>query len=545
MRLFAHVSDASLDQLQATVAMALLGLSLVCLPRAYQRVWQVWQPATARTTRVATVALALAAIVRWLVAPKWIVTIYIGYHLTQQAIDLFPVSHYGVGSSALYHALFGVLPHDHRTLLWVNSVLGVLTIPFLATFARRYHDDPRAGVAAAALVALTPLFIKNDNSDANHVPCLWWLYGALVLWDEYIETRERAPLLQAGALFTLACIARPEMPVLLPIVLGLLTVGYWPKRDLWRDPWLYATLALMAAALLPQVEHVTRQVDALQMRSSLPAFGANRTNVIAERFVRMNTLLTPSLFPPLILAFAALGLLMPRPLALRRWALALAAVPSIAIYSLDLCRANMARVHVPGALLVTLLASAGVAYAWERVRIAPLRLALVVVTGFALSRTIPPLWAPTNEQAEEDFLREALPRLPAGRLTLVRIGHGDREIIPGKSLFTHDHFPDYLVTPPVGEGQVMTIHQWTERPDFSAPVFFYGGMRCYAQMRQPADAAPRGENYQRACAEMRERFVLEPVIERTVPNRRDVWLEYYGDAPRFKLGLYRVRPRAQ
>ena len=85
MRLFAHVSDASLDQLQATVAMALLGLSLVCLPRAYQRVWQVWQPATARTTRVATVALALAAIVRWLVAPKWIVTIYIGYHRQARA----------------------------------------------------------------------------------------------------------------------------------------------------------------------------------------------------------------------------------------------------------------------------------------------------------------------------------------------------------------------------------------------------------------------------------------------------------------------------
>jgi hypothetical protein len=42
---------------------------------------------------------------------------------------------------------------------------------------------------------------------------------------------------------------------------------------------------------------------------------------------------------------------------------------------------------------------------------------------------------------------------------------------------------------------------------------------------------------------MHDRFVLEPVLERVVPNRGDVWLEYYGDAPALRLSLYRVRPR--
>jgi hypothetical protein len=37
--------------------------------------------------------------------------------------------------------------------------------------------------------------------------------------------------------------------------------------------------------------------------------------------------------------------------------------------------------------------------------------------------------------------------------------------------------------------------------------------------------------------------VLEPVFERVIPNRGDVWLEYYGDAPTLKVGLYRIRPR--
>jgi len=42
---------------------------------------------------------------------------------------------------------------------------------------------------------------------------------------------------------------------------------------------------------------------------------------------------------------------------------------------------------------------------------------------------------------------------------------------------------------------------------------------------------------------MRERFTLDPVIETTTPNRGDVWLEYYGDASQFRLGLYRIRAR--
>jgi hypothetical protein len=42
---------------------------------------------------------------------------------------------------------------------------------------------------------------------------------------------------------------------------------------------------------------------------------------------------------------------------------------------------------------------------------------------------------------------------------------------------------------------------------------------------------------------MRRDFLLEPVIEEEVPNRGDVWLDYYGDSPTLRLGLYRIRPR--
>lgn len=545
MRLLPWLSDGALDALQADVAFALLGLSALALPRAYLRAFAVWRASPER--RALAGALTVAAVLRWALAPHWIVTIYIGYHLTQQAIDLLPVSHYGVGSSALYHALFAVLPRDHATLLWANSILGVATLPLVATFARRYFDDARAGVIAAALLAALPLFVKNDNSDANHVPCLWWLYGSLVLWDEYLETRAAEPLGLAAALAALAAIARPEMPVLLPVLCALLALGRWPPRAVWRDRRLYPVLALALLALVPQVEHVLREIDALRQSASLPGLGPRRAEEFLRRLRTLNTLATPWLFPRAVLWVAALGLVLPGGRPGARRALALAAIPAWSIYSLDLCRANMARVHVPSAQMVTLVAAAGLSRLLD---LLPSRAARALLgVGFVaalcpdVAASVRVLWAPTNEQAEETFLREAIRRLPRGPFTLVRIGHGDRVIVPGRSEYTHDHFPDYLVTPPAGEARTRTIREWIERPDWSAPVFFYSGTRCFARMRPPSARAPHGDNHQEACREMHDRFALEPVHARTVPNRGDVWLEYYGDARALPLTLFRVRPR--
>lgn len=550
MRLLPGLSDGRLDELQAAVAFALIGVSLLALPRAYVRVWEVWRPAERVEGKVLAALVTLGAALRWLIAPRWIVTIYIGYHLTQQALDLFPISHYGVGSSALYHLLFAALPADHASLLWVNSVLGALTLPFVATFARRYLDDARAGLIVTALVATLPLFIKNDNSDANHVPALWWLFGALVLLDEFIERRETAPLLLSASLLCLTAIARPEMPTLLPLILLVLLAAWRPPRAILRDKRVWAALAAGALALTPQVEHVLRQLDSLQQNASLPGLGPHWLREFTRRLGYLNTLITPSLYPPALLGAALVGAVVPTGRYGRRLALLLAAAPALGVYSLDLCRANMARVHVPSALLVTLAAGGGLSAlasllpgARTRVAFGAVVLALVAPSAARSART---LWAPTNEQAEEEFLRAAIARLPReGGYTYVRIGHGDREIIPGRSEYTHDHFPDYLLTPPQGRGERRTIREWIDNPDFSQPAFFFSGTRCFARMRPPALPTPRGDNHQPACQQMHERFTLEPVYRREVPNRRDVWLEYYGDAPTLPLTLYRVLPRAR
>ena len=254
----------------------------------------------------------------------------------------------------------------------------------------------------------------------------------------------------------------------------------------------------------------------------------------------------PRLYPAALLPLAALGLVeKDRATRRGRIALALLAPVALALYSLDLCRANMARVHVPGALVVTMLAAAGLARLWTSARSPAARTAIVLVLITMAVPTALRLWQPTNEQAEEALIRESLAHLSTekGPFTLVRMAREDRDPTAPGSAFTHHHFPDYLVRPPAGEGRVSSISDWIGEPDLDRPAFFYLGVRCYAEFREQGTPPPHGDTLQPACARLRERFDLAPVFERDIPNRGDVWIEYYGDSPSLRVGLYRIRPK--
>lgn len=526
---------------ECLIALVLLGLSLPALARAYGRSFTFWAPREAGLGRVVALATLLAAILRWVIFPRWIATMYIGYIATERAIELSAASHYGVGSQSLYHALFSVLPHDHRTLMWVNSILGALGVPLFATFAAGVLRDRRAGAIAALLLACVPLFVRNDNSDANNVPCLFWLFGGLTLWLEYLETRGREALAGAFVLLILAGIGRPEMPVLVPLWALCATWLADKSHDPLRDRAVWAALGVAFVLVIPHAIHVRGATAHLSETGNLPSYGRLGLEEITRGLVRYDTVLWPSLFPVTLLGFA-LGAFATgdRKTLIARFGLLAVTVISLALYTVDLCRANMARVHVPGALLVVVLASAGLSLAWARASSPLLRAGLVSLVVLAAIPGGVKLWAMTNEQAEEDFLQEALSKLPLReRFTLVRIAREDRV----GSDATHFHFPDYLLRPPVAEGRVSSIQDFIAEPDWASPAFFYLGMRCYADFRDEGTKPPAGRNEQPACKRMRERFTLEPVIEKELPNRGDVWLDYYGDAPTLPVGLYRVRPR--
>ena len=210
---------------------------------------------------------------------------------------------------------------------------------------------------------------------------------------------------------------------------------------------------------------------------------------------------------------------------------------------MDLDRGNMGRVEVPEALLWTILAASGMTVAWARAARPTLRALFALALTLSLAATIPRVFAMTNEEAEDAFLRELLPLLPRGRFTFVRLGFDDMD--RSGDGFTQHHFPDYLLGAGGRGGRPMSVAEWTAtpRPEHDEPVLFHLGTRCYARFRHDGVPPPHGDDLQPPCARMRADFRLVPVVERVVKNHGDVWLAYYGDAPTLTLGLYRVEPR--
>jgi hypothetical protein len=537
------ISGADLELAQALIALALLGVSLVCLPMAYVA---AWRGLSAVERRWMAGAVAVGAVMRWLVAPSLLAMIFIGYKQTEHALTLLPLSHYGVGATAFYHALFGALSApDHRTMITINATVGVLTLPLLGAWAGRLLRDGRAGVIATWLIALTPLFIRNDVSEANIVPTLWWLVAGLLLLDTWTRSGRHSHLAAATPLLALAAIARPEMPLLIALLLPLVAVasGWSAARFTPSLPLIGAGIVLVALTV-PHVLHVLNAMETLSGRASLPGLKLEEISRLPRMVLwERNVTLRPDLFPIMVSVFALLALVVGRGRRLALSAVTLAALAALTLYVVDLDEANIARVQVPGALLVTLLGAAGLAQLW-RARWCPPLLARVGL-AVALASGIPTasaLWAPANEHTEEVLIQEAHAAIPANApFTLLRLGERDRRDRGQDSRFTHYHFPDYLFRPPTSDGVVRSLGDFIDEPDLATPTYFFQGMRCYAEFRSPDIAPPSGDDLHPACAAMHHTFEFEPLFERNVDNHGDVWIRYYGSAPSLRVGLYRVR----
>lgn len=530
--------------LHAAAAVVLLGLATVALPLAYARAWQLWRAADPVQERWSAAAWALGAVLRWAVAPLWLTMVFIGYRMTETAIQLVPVNHYGIGASALYHMGFAVLPLDHRSVMAINSLVGVLAMPLHAALALELLGTKRRAIRFLWLLAATPLLIQLDNSEANHVPTLWWLSGGLLLLLHFAQNRSHLTLAASLVLLGLAATSRVELLALAPLLayLALWTVQGKRPPLAWRPTGKAALLVLaVGVLLLPQLVNLWQSGMPL-LPDPLALLGR-----LALALTQANVLLRTTLFPLGIL-LAALIALTERKL----WPLAAMAVACLLAVAPDVDRGNLVRVQAPAALFACMLAAVGL----ERLGFAAsapvqpgrLRLALVAAALVAASAaaTVPFLWAPTNERAEDLFIRDALAHLPAGPYTLIRLSTEDR--VPkqvGLESTTQLHFPDYLVKPPVGQARLTSVAAWLERPDATLPAYFFAGVRCYARWRPDGEPAPAGLSEHPACSQMRKSAKLVPVFQRTVVNQGDVWLNNYGDAPELPLALYKVEGKIE
>lgn len=523
---------------------ALLAGSAMALPAAYGVAWRRWrgEPRLARWLLASVVA---AAVTRLAIAPHRIATVFLGYRSTMEAIDLPPVAHYGAGSQAFYHLVFDLVGADHTVLMATNAVVGVLTLPLLATAAHALFGG-RAAVIFAWLVALTPLFVRNDTSDANNVPMLWWASGALVLSSAAWQRGSRAAAVGAATLAALATIARPEAIALTGLGGAL---WWWVHRRPESQGDAIARVAAACVAVVPIVlhlAHVGRLAVPLTARGGLADAGDVLHHAVGA-LLHFNLLWSPRIYPFALVLAAGWAVTRRGPGRRRRWGLLGFAVAAQLAYAVDIGLANMARVLVPAGLALTALAADGLVGLAGRWRRPAARMVALAIVGATAAPSALLLWAPTNEQAEEDLLAVALPLLPAEPFTLLRIGYEDQRAdgIDAGYEKTHHHFPDYRIRKASPAGEVAAITTWLARPDRSRRTFAWLGVRCHARYRPGEATTPPAELEHPSCAALRAREPLRPLFERRVPNRGDVWLPYYPASQELLIGLYELKgPRA-
>lgn len=520
-------SDA-LERAQIAIAWALLALALPALVLAARRAMAVIREGGhARYVLGAALAGAIARVA----APGELAMAFIGYRWTAQVAALDELPHYGAGAAVLDHALLAIFGTDHAVIVAANEIIGVASIPLAAAVATRWLGDARAGAIAAFFVALFPIFVRNDASEANHVPLIALTLGGLVLLDAWRASGARLALAGSAALLALASIVRPEAVLLVPAIaaLSLSFAGSLPSR---------AALAVAGAALalvvIPHAIFVWRMAAELDSRGSLPGAALGPFALIGRAF-ETNAVLDPKIFPLAALPMAVLGIARGR----RAVAIAIASLLAMLAVAPDLDHSNVARVHSLAALFAALLAAAGVA----RIAALPRGSWAASFAAAAIAATCVPnalaLFAPTNEAEEEAFLREAAARLEGERgYDLVHIAHEDRERDGPDAGFTHDYVPLYLFDGARPRG----IDDWLAQGS-GRPAYALFGVRCYARFRSWGTAPPRGANLQPACARLRERAELEPIFERDVPNHGDRRIAYYGSARTLRVGLYRLTLR--
>ncbi len=510
------------DRASAWVGLALVVLFLLCLPWTARRLASDLRVGLASQAPEAVPLAALVGLVAVacglglrLLLPHLPVMYYMGYHLAETAARLEGIPKYGPGALALYHLVFRVTGTDHVAMMLANSVLGSLTPLVGGALLSRLGLRGWGVAGGIALLALTPLFVKDATTESLLVPTTLWVLAGLALLLRAREDGRSSTMSLALLHLVLAMLSRPEAVVLVPLCAGLLlpfasrAPGKARSRTVARlAPWVAAAsvLAIRAAQL-----SVALDVEFARGNNPVLRDPAGLWSLLPDLW-RRDVLLWPSLFPAAVTGLAVAGLIL-GPRRAVAGALLAAAVAWIVVSLVDLPYVSVPRVQVPGAAFCTLAAGVGVAglhrvLSRNRALLVGGATAGVLVTALSAALTVPALWASTNADDEERLLRDARDVIPPGQpFLLVRRGYDDE---PVERL--HLHYPDYWFEPPARDGLAVGP-DWFHRTDTAGrPAFFLFGTRCYMRLCGEAGIHP-------ACRRMRERYRLEPVIERTVPVR--------------------------
>lgn len=152
-------------------------------------------------------------------------------------VDKPPLALYLIAGS---QSAFGV---SEFTMRLPGLAASLLSIPLLYVLARRLYDDGRAGVVAAAVMALTPYpLLFGATAFTDSILIGWWLVAC------YAAVRGRWG--GAGLALGLAFAAKQQAVLLAPLVVGLGLTQYQAKRGGRRAAVARFILALASVTAL-------------------------------------------------------------------------------------------------------------------------------------------------------------------------------------------------------------------------------------------------------------------------------------------------------
>ena len=501
-----------------------------------------------RGARWSLLTALLLALGTHMAAPSAMVMVYGGYGQVSELVAWQPLR-YGAGANWLYGPWLELFGYDHAVVQGANRVYGLLTLVFLTAWSERMVAATSGYVALA--LALSPILWRDHASESILVGGMLMLSAGLWGLARTEAGRTDSALLALPCL-ALAAMTRPEFALFSVPLVVLTGLQIKDRVGLIRDDWrglalgVAATL-LLAPATLAYLEASTRW---MVETGALPGLESLSSRLLGDAVNPLRAFSDLGQWTPwATLPLALLASSWPGSRGLGFGTL-IVALAWMAFTRVDLPAVSIPRVHAPVCALLVVAAGAGLRglvvrlgeTSWApRARRGS---ALLVALWWCVE--VPPiasaLYEPTNADAEELLIRDAEDAITGEQVCLATLDSRD----PPARGKTPRVWPSYLFT---GRGEPVRILGLGEVESAATvcPGGTYAllGVRCYMALREaPSDAtAPPGSPLLRSCAEFKERWPLETVIERRVKNHGDLAYPMYPKGAHLTVGLYRVLRR--
>lgn len=515
--------------LQATFVALLIGTLAVLW-----REWRQRRPPAAAVLGLAAASLA-ALVLRLVLSPRAFLHEY--YHIAETVPaylsgELGP--EYGRAGPALFRLLGALLgrPDDVEVIFLTTALVSALAVPAVALLdLALFGSWPRA-LCAAVLLAVLPQHLRFSAAEDLFVIALTLALWTLALFALYLRTRRAADALLVALALSLAMQARPEMVFLPAVLLGLLALVRprdWPA--LVAAPALVA-LAVAAVLLVPRLWQLLAVLDA----GAGPPLAPPDPAAYLRALVLLDAAVTPAVFW-LLLALGAVWSAVRAPGLLAWVALVHAGFTVFALSLFDNPPYNVRSQTLPNAFLVLIAAGCAPLWLapWGRRRGAGLATGAAALAALAAGVVVATRDFVTelrDQQLEWEFLRRAVPQLPARATLLAAADMGGRNL---------NAFPEFLLRQAGKEMRLIEVRRaGADGAPWPAPdgeLLFYQGMYCYFAFHDDPPPEPMAA----PCLRVAEHYRLEPLLVDDLDTRGYSWLRYTNDGRGpFRVGFYRL-----